>query len=146
MQCKWLGDRVPAPNLAQAIHSVVSREEDESWGPNTKFKFPTHNGTGNIWRAFADLIPESKKIFGKEAEVTKINLDSQVAHLANGSCIKYGQMISTMPLTTLGNIASDKELQGHTNRLRYSSTHIVGIGLRGQPPKRFLKTYWVRSS
>jgi protoporphyrinogen oxidase len=143
MQCKWLGERVPAPKLAQAVRSVVYNTEAEAWGPNAYFRYPARNGTGDIWNKFADLIPSTQKILGENGEVVTVDLEHQQIHFSNGARIRFNNLISTIPVKELGKMSSDSKLQTLTSRLRSSSTHVVGIGLRGQPPKEFRDTYWV---
>ncbi len=51
MQCKWLGERVAAPNLRIVIGNALARKEAGNWGPNATFRFPKKGGTGGIWTA-----------------------------------------------------------------------------------------------
>ena len=49
MQCKWLGERVAAPNLKMVISNTLNKKVAGNWGPNATFKFPARDGTGGIW-------------------------------------------------------------------------------------------------
>ena len=50
MQCRWLGERVAAPNLKMVVSNTLNKKVAGNWGPNATFKFPARNGTGGIWK------------------------------------------------------------------------------------------------
>ncbi len=62
MQCNWLGERVATVDVDRAISNVINNKEDAGWGPNAVFRFPTHGGTGQIWKGVAKLLPEAKQV------------------------------------------------------------------------------------
>jgi len=129
MQCSWLGERVATANVAKVIENVLRNKTESGWGPNAVFRFPQHGGTGGIWKKVAGLLPASKQRFKKTA--VAIDAAAKVVSFADGTSIHYEQLITTIPLdvtlTMLG-----REALGR--RLTYSSTHIIGLGLRGVSP------------
>jgi hypothetical protein len=62
MQCNWLGERVATVDVDRAISNVISNKEDAGWGPNAVFRFPTHGGTGAIWKGVAKLLPQERQV------------------------------------------------------------------------------------
>ncbi|KAM5448024.1 hypothetical protein MaudCBS49596_005610 [Microsporum audouinii] len=143
MQCAWLGERVAAPNLKAVTTNVILQKTAGNWGPNATFRFPARGGTGGIWIAVADTLPKEKKRFGKQAAVTKVDAANKTATLADGSVIKYQKLVSTMAVDALAESMGDKELISLSKGLFYSSTHVIGVGIRGERPERIGDKCWL---
>jgi protoporphyrinogen oxidase len=131
MQCSWLGERVATVNVERAIGNVIHGKEDAGWGPNAVFRFPTQGGTGHIWKSVAKLLPEEKQSYGADKAVTAIDADAKTVTLASGQRIQYDALISTLPLDTMCRWTGHSEW---ADRLTHSSSHIIGIGIRGEAP------------
>ncbi|PKI83103.1 hypothetical protein MVES1_002898 [Malassezia vespertilionis] len=148
MQCKWLGERVAAPSLKMVVNNTLNHKVAGNWGPNATFKFPARDGTGGIWKAVAKTLPQDKLQFNKK--VVKVDADGHVAHFLDGSSIKYKHLVTTMGLDYLVNHLeglddATKHLLQQTakDKLVYSSTHVVGIGIRGELPNRIGDKCWL---
>ena len=144
MQCQWLGERVAAPDVKMLARNVILNKVAGNWGPNATFRFPARDGTGGIWIAVAETLPKEKKRFGRTGEVTKIDADKKVVSLADGSTIRYGKLINTMAVDQLAEKMGNKELMSLSKELYYSTTHVIGVGLRGGRPDRIGDKCWVR--
>ena len=149
MQCQWLGERVAAPDLKKVTKNVILNKTAGNWGPNATFRFPAHGGTGGIWKAVAKTLPQEK--FLLDTKVVKVDVEKKTVELNNGSKIVYRKLVSTMPVDELSSmlIASPtmlKPVQEGVNDLYYSSTHVVGIGIRGTRPDRIGDKCWVHYS
>eukprot|EP01024_Parvocaulis_polyphysoides_P055160 TRINITY_DN5621_c0_g2_i3.p2 TRINITY_DN5621_c0_g2~~TRINITY_DN5621_c0_g2_i3.p2 ORF type:complete len:328 (-),score=46.41 TRINITY_DN5621_c0_g2_i3:56-1039(-) len=132
MQCSWLGERVATVNIPRAINNVVERKEDAGWGPNAVFRFPTSGGTGAIWKAVANkCILVDKQRYGSQNEIVGLDLVAKTVSLKDGKKIQYDALITTMPLDITLSMVGKKELG---DRLTHSSSHIVGVGIRGACP------------
>lgn len=59
--------------------------------------------------------------------------------------VKYGSLVSTMAVDFLAQTMGDVKLQQLCKPLFYSSTNIIGIGVRGQRPERIGDKCWVSS-
>lgn len=60
--------------------------------------------------------------------MTAIDPQQRCVVLSDGSRVQYGAMISTVPLDiTLSMLGQQQWAKG----LQYSSSHIVGVGIRG---------------
>ena len=128
MQCSWLGERVAAPDVGRAISNVLHNKEDAGWGPNAVFRFPTRGGTGGIWKAVASLLPQERTSYGKGNEVRSIDAAKKELTLASGHVLGYDKLVSTMPLDiVLRKLGKPEWADG----LTHSSSHIVGVGIRG---------------
>lgn len=144
MQCQWLGERVAAPDLKTVTKNVILQKTAGNWGPNATFRFPAHGGTGNIWISVANTLPKENTRFGSHGNVTRVDADKKQVILGDGKIIAYQKVINTMAVDSLAEKLDDKELVELSKGLFYSSTHIVGIGVRGERPERVGDKCWVR--
>ncbi|KAL9114046.1 MAG: hypothetical protein Q9227_001818 [Pyrenula ochraceoflavens] len=143
MQCQWLGERVAAPDLKSVTKNVILQKTAGSWGPNATFRFPARDGTGGIWIAVANTIPKEKTRFGEHGAVEKIDADSKKAKFKDGTVVNYQRLVSTMAVDSLVEQMGDKELISLSKGLFYSTTHVVGVGLRGERPERIGDKCWL---
>ena len=131
MQCSWLGERVATVDVKTAMKNVLEGKEAAGWGPNATFRFPTEGGTGGIWKRVAALLPKERQFYNQT--VTGVDADGKTITLASGRTIKYNKLLSTMPLDgTLGMLGEEAKKMGEG--LVFSSTHVVGVGIRGPMP------------
>lgn len=143
MQCAWLGERVAAPDVKAVTRNVILNKVAGNWGPNATFRFPARDGTGGIWIAVAETLPKEKKRFGKQGEVTKVDAEKKVVSFADGSTIGYNKLINTMAVDHLAEKMGNQELISLTKGLYYSTTHVIGVGLRGERPERIGDKCWL---
>jgi protoporphyrinogen oxidase len=143
MQCSWLGERVAAPDLKTVTKNVILQKTAGNWGPNATFRFPAHGGTGGIWIAVANTISKEKKRFGAKSTVTKVDAEKKKVSLKDGSTITYKKLITTMNLDQLVERMGNKELMNLSKDLFYSTTHVVGVGIRGERPERIGDKCWL---
>lgn len=149
MQCKWLGERVAAPNLKVVIKNAITRTPAGNWGPNATFRFPARGGTGGIWKAVAEMIPREKIQVGRVVSVDPVH---KLAKMGNGETIAYDKLVSTMNVDHFVDIVqvsseADKEklrlVKQATQELVYSNTIVIGLGMRGQRPERIGDKCWL---
>lgn len=143
MQCAWLGERVAVPNVKAVMSNVIMQRTAGNWGPNATFRFPAHGGTGGIWIAVASTLPKANTRFGDHGKVDKINAESKTAVLADGTTVKYNKLISSMAVDSLVEKIDDQEMISMSKDLFYSTTHVVGVGIRGERPERIGDKCWV---
>jgi protoporphyrinogen oxidase len=138
-----LGERVAAPDAKTVVRNVILNKTAGNWGPNATFRFPARDGTGGIWIAVAKTLPKEKTRFGKHGEVDKVNADAHTVTLKDGKTIGYKKLITTMAVDQLVEQMGDKELIGLSKDLFFSSTHVVGVGIRGARPENIGDKCWV---
>ncbi|KAI4200677.1 MAG: hypothetical protein LQ346_002339 [Caloplaca aetnensis] len=143
MQCEWLGERVAAPDLKTVTKNVILQKTAGNWGPNATFRFPAHGGTGGIWIAVANTIPKENTQFGSRGAVKTIDADNKIVTLENGKTISYQKLINTMAVDSLVQKMDKPELISLSKDLFYSSTHIIGVGVRGSRPERIGDKCWL---
>ena len=143
MQCEWLGERVAPPDLKTVTKNVILQKTAGNWGPNATFRFPAHGGTGGIWIAVANTLPKEKTRFGAQGTVKSVDAEAKRVTLEGGKTIAYEKLITTMAVDSLVEKMGDKELVDLSKGLFYSSTHVIGVGLRGERPERIGDKCWV---
>ncbi|KAH6645066.1 hypothetical protein BKA67DRAFT_664909 [Truncatella angustata] len=143
MNATWLGERVAAPDVKLLMRNVILNKVAGNWGPNATFLFPAHGGTGGIWKAVADTLPKDKTKFGGDSTVVKVDANAKKVHLQDGTTIRYNQLINTMAVDQLAKLASDVKLQELCKPLFYSSTNVIGVGIRGERPERIGDKCWL---
>lgn len=143
MQCQWLGERVAAPNLKLVTRNTVLGKTAGNWGPNATFRFPAHGGTGNIWINVAKTLPQEKTRFGEHGNVQLVDAEGHRVLLADGTTVNYRKLINTMSVDLLVETMRDPELVKLTQGLFYSTTHVIGVGVRGERPERIGDKCWL---
>lgn len=145
MAWHWIGDRVATVDLPRVVENVRLQRDDVSWGPNNRFRFPKRGGTGAIWRALADRLGAGHP--GRlryERRLVALDTAAKRATFAGGDVVEYTRLLSTIPLDTL-TAASDlaPALTPALAGLEHSSTHVIGVGLRGRPPASLAGKCWM---
>ncbi|KAF2711356.1 UDP-galactopyranose mutase [Pleomassaria siparia CBS 279.74] len=143
MQCAWLGERVATPDVKKVISNVIQNKTAGGWGPNATFRFPARDGTGGIWIAVAKTLPKPNTRFGEHGAVTKVDADGHRVTLKDGTVVKYEKLINTMAVDSLVEHMGDKELITLSKGLFYSTTHVIGVGIRGELPGRIGDKCWL---
>ena len=141
MSYQWVGERVAVPNIEKVMEGVCLEQDQVSWGPNSTFRFPLRGGTGAIWRALQNRIPSRHLHFGDT--VVRIEPEEHRVTLSSGETINYEYLISTAPMDIVTQLANRSDLSVESGKLRYSSTHVVGVGLEGVPPEHLATKCWM---
>jgi len=147
MDCQWIGDRVAVADLARVRENVRHGRDDVSWGPNNRFRFPRHGGTGAVWQALARRVTAPRARAGRVmfgAAVRHVDTRERRVALTDGREFAYEQLISTMPLDRLVAMSDlARELGAAVHDLDYSSTHVIGVALHGAPPPALAGKCWM---
>lgn len=142
MNTTWVGERVAVTDLKRILQHLVHAKDDVSWGPNNTFRFPMRGGTGAIWRACAKRLPQERLRFN--TTVAGIDLDRREVTTAKGETLSYETLISTIPLRELICLSGQLQFNKTAERgLLYSSSNIIGIGLKGTPPEHLRTKCWM---
>ena len=142
LSAEWVGDRVATSNLEKLIHNTKTQTDDVGWGPNSTFRFPASGGTGRIWSALASKLPQEN--MKASATVTSINPHEKTVCCENGTKFSYDALISTIPMNELVTLLTDSPMfEGKSEAFRWSSTHVIGIGMKGSPPKDLKQKCWM---
>lgn len=145
LSSSWVGERVALVDAERVRENIRLGRDDVAWGPNNRFRFPRRGGTGSVWRSLARRLTERHP--GKlrmERPLLRLDTTRRLAHFAGGETVRYERFLSTAPLDDLvrwSDLAAD--LEPAVTRLRHSSTHVIGVGLRGRPDERLADKCWV---
>lgn len=138
----WVGDRVAVVDLERVKRNICEGKDDVSWGPNNQFRFPKHGGTGVVWRRLSDRLPRDKQHF--HMRLIGLTTRDQRLQFENGTMVEYQNLISSIPLDELVHMSDlEQKWRDLASQLRYSSTHVFGVGLRGQPHPSLRTKCWI---
>jgi protoporphyrinogen oxidase len=142
MNVEWMGERVATVNLPRILENIALKRDEVSWGPNSTFRFPLRGGTGAIWQAVQALLPASRLHFNRA--IRSIDTKRRRIETSDGQRIDYASLISTMPLDRLLTmIDGPQNIKRLASRFVHSSSHIVGIGLKGAVPADLATKCWI---
>jgi protoporphyrinogen oxidase len=129
MSKSWIAERVAVADFKRILENVLLERDDVGWGPNSKFRFPLHGGTGEIYRRMADCFP-AKVQRGKE--LVQVDCARRQVSFADGSGDTYDILISSAPIDLLvQNLKeADGELREAAGRLEHNNLLVLGIGLK----------------
>lgn len=141
MDYNWIGERVAVTDIEKVLYNVLHQKDDISWGPNNTFRFPEYGGTGAVWESVANLIGREKITLNRAA----VGIDPAHKRVVfdDGSYADYEVLISTVPIDHLVQMAELSSLKESAGKLRYSTSHIVGVGLSGKPPEHLTTKCWM---
>jgi protoporphyrinogen oxidase len=142
MSAQWVGERVTPINLEDVLEGLRQKKDRVGWGPNATFRFPMQGGTGAIWSAVAKRIPPEKISFGRE--IVEIDAVAQRIRWRNRKTGDFGietydVLLSTLPLTYLCRMVGIPLQKSFLS----SSSHIVGVGVRGETPQHLKDKSWI---
>ncbi len=141
MDANWMGERVAVPDLKAVMRSICLNQDDVGWGPNKVFRFPVRGGTGAVWKALAARLPAARMRYG--SRVARVEPEGRAVHTEAGDTIRARHILSTIPLNHLIRMSGGWVEAATADRLVYSSTHVVGIGIEGQPPEALRTKCWM---
>jgi protoporphyrinogen oxidase len=128
MSKSWMAERVSVIDFKRLLENVLYERDDVAWGPNNKFRFPLHGGTGEIYLRMAGLFPE-KVITGKE--LVAVDEAARRVSFLDGSGDAYDVLISTGPLDLLSGMLKSRQtrLLDAASQLQHNNLLVLGIGL-----------------
>jgi len=141
MSWTWVGDRVAPVDLERIIENYVLGRDEVAWGPNNHFRFPLSGGTGSIWRTVAAQLPQANLHLGEAA--SKIDLDKRAVLTVTGRLHTYDVLVSTVNLAQLCKLSGVEYRFPELQSLKTSSTHVVGLGIRGKAPEELRTKCWM---
>jgi len=127
MSRTWIADRVSVVDFKRLLENVLYERDDVGWGPNNKFKFPLHGGTGEIYRQMAKRFP-AKVSTGKI--LVEVDSTRRRISFADGTGDTYDVLISTAPLDLLvpSLKPSNTALFDAASELEHNNLMVIGLG------------------
>lgn len=154
MNAAWVGERVAVPNIEKIKEKIAAKGKikDTSWGPNKFFRFPKYGGTGAIWKAIAARLPQgwfyyNQSVVGASLKEKTLTIVPQ-GDPERQYKLKYDLLITTTPLDMFLGFISEidsttKYMQSLATHFVHSHTHVIGVGLRGQPSEHLADKSWI---
>jgi len=145
MSRDWLGERVAIPDVQRILKNVLLEQDDVSWGPNNKFKYPLYGGTGGLYTPFmkyvGDHLHTNKTAVAIDHEAKQVFFD-------DGEVVDYDTLLSTMPLDLLVQRMkyAPEHIRRATRGLHHSSGLIVGVGINRPCPSEKCWLYFPETS
>jgi len=143
MDYDWIADRVPMPEIRDVLLGALQSPE-KRYGLNQEFWYPVEGGIQALPRAFLQHIPSQR--LRLHARVIAVDGRRREVLLADGQRIRYGRLISTIPLPKLIQLLGEtvpSEIQHCTGELKYNSVHTVNLGLEGNNFSMPEPMHWV---
>jgi protoporphyrinogen oxidase len=137
---QWISDRVAMPRLDEVLKGICLNEDQTAWGPNATFRYPRRGGTGIIWQRLTERLPEHTVRYGRR--IVAIDREQRLASCQNGERYRYQHLVSTMPLDCLATACQPNHDLKAAGQLKHTTTHVVGLGLRGTPPESLRGRFW----
>jgi len=145
MSRDWLGERVALPDIEKILKNVLLDQDDVSWGPNNKFKFPLRGGTGGLYSPMMQYVKDNLHL-----HKTAVSIDENAKQIRfqDGEVVDYDLLLSTMPLALLvGSLHDAPQLVRNAPRgLHHSSGLIVGVGVKRPTPSQKCWLYFPEST
>jgi UDP-galactopyranose mutase len=139
METSWLGSRVPLPNLEEMIEGALS-PAPKPMGPNARFGYPLRGGFQALMNGFLPLLRGGLRL---NSRVATVSPGRHLVRLADGSVVRYDQLISTMPLpklvAALGD-AAPAEVRRAAGALRSVNVRCVNLGVGRE---RLTEKHWI---
>jgi protoporphyrinogen oxidase len=125
----WIAERVSVVDFKRLLENVLYEKDDVAWGPNNKFRFPLHGGTGEIYRRMARCFPDKVRT-GKQ--LAEVDTAQRKVSFTDGTGDNYDMLISTAPLDLLAGMLkpADSKLRDAATLLEHNDLLVLGIGLR----------------
>ena len=125
----WIAERVSVVDFKRLLENVLYEKDDVAWGPNNKFRFPLHGGTGEIYRRMARRFPDKVRT-GKQ--LAEVDTTQRKVSFTDGTGDNYDVLISTAPLDLLAGMLkpADTRLREAAALLEHNDLLVLGIGLR----------------
>jgi protoporphyrinogen oxidase len=119
--------------LIKLFMNMIVRKDMPGWTRDTRVAYPLVGGTGSIWRRASEGIPKANLFLGRS--LVAVDTSGHILELSDGTVVRYGSLISSIPLDELLAATNDcPEIALFGRRLLYSRAHLVGFGIEGQPP------------
>ena len=129
MTCEWMRF-LPTADLDKIRKNALEPNND-SFGYNTTFYYPTENGIQDLADAFADRLANIQL----NETAAAIDLDKKRVTFNSGKCVGYKRLISTIPLKSLAYLSQKNEYIQLASELVNTSVHIVNVVIKGKVPQ-----------
>lgn len=123
----WIGDFIPAPDLARIVEGAL-RPADSPMGLNATF-FYEPLGTSSLAEALARRVQNIRY----RRVLVALDPAARIATLGDGTRLRYRTLVSTLPLRTLGDMLGPLPgaVEAAARRLEATDLVLVDVGFAG---------------
>src|SRR5262249_36379219 len=145
MSKQWIAERVSVVDSERVLSNVILDRDDLSWGPNNRFKYPVHGGTGAIYQAFLPYIESRLHL---QTTARRIDFQAKTVEFDDGTITGYDVLLSTLPLDQLieWSKGAPADVSEAATRLSHSGSYIVGVGVARPCPSEKCWIYFPEDS
>nr|CAB3262227.1 uncharacterized protein LOC100178869 [Phallusia mammillata] len=123
----WVDYKIAPSVIGDDVSRVFADEQkDPGWGVEATTMYPSKGGMIGLWRSLAKTLPKSNVRF--KNEISQLDIENKKLVTKAGMEITYKQLVSTMPMTSLLDLAGRSDL---CENMVNSSLFVVCLGLRG---------------
>jgi protoporphyrinogen oxidase len=124
----WCGSFVPSSTLEDIIKGAYGKQRKD-YGYNTHFFYPKTGGA----QALCDALAKKTVNINLNTAVTQIDPKNKTV-TANGKEISYKNLVSTMPLKTLGGIIKGlpADIKKQFSLLKHNTVYVLNIAATGK--------------
>lgn len=128
---EWLGERVSVVDLARVEKNIAEQQDDVSWGPNNRFKFPKSGGTRAIFEGIARPLRDRISF---DHDLVEVDLEAKEVTFANGRAEHFDVLINTTPLDCFVRkcVSVPDAVRDAAKDLVHNGGLIVGLGFAGK--------------
>ena len=129
MTYEWTGNRVPRPKVMQVIKGMF-KDQETDLGTHVHFQYPVETGAG--FAAIATGLARNLSGVHYNMKATSVlPAEKSIAFNGGETTVRYGRLISTIPLPELLNLMPGvpPEITAAASRLRCNSIAVVNLGI-----------------
>ena len=143
MNYDWVAERVPTLEIREALLGAL-QPPTKRYGPNQEFWYPVEGGIQALANALLSYIPQER--LWLKAAVAGVDGQRCEIFLRDGRTVRYGHLISTIPLPALVNLLGETvppAIRQCTGELKHTTVHVVNIGLDGAELAGIESMHWI---
>jgi protoporphyrinogen oxidase len=135
----WAGRFLPRPAADEVLRGAHVRQD--GGGYNARFFYPRRAGMGLIAQRLGEQLGEHISL---NCRVAGVDLAARRVKLADGRSLRYGRLVSTLPLPTLIRLCGDAppSVRAAARGLRATGVSCVHIAVRGPLPAEVPHCHW----
>jgi protoporphyrinogen oxidase len=125
---------IPGVRVGRVLCNWLLNRDEPGWTADTTVRYPRIGGCGAIWSRVFASIPENFRCLN--SRVRAIDAARKLLCLADGSCVQYERLITSIPLDMLLRLLCDQPaLRARACEFRAAKVQLFGFGLQGATPR-----------
>ncbi|MBN1593177.1 MAG: FAD-dependent oxidoreductase [Candidatus Coatesbacteria bacterium] len=145
MSKDWIAERVSVIDFERVLRNVILERDDVGWGPNSKFKFPLHGGTGTMFEGYRADLGDHLHL---NHRVRSVDLESRAVEFENGEKTSFDVMVTSIPLDELAliTVGAPESVRDAASRLATTAGVMIGLGFKKPCPSDKCWMYFPESN